>query len=289
MKRALRKFVSTLKGPKKILFFLVLFLVCVIALCIGIYAQFFYKYSDTDALMLGINIGAKKTEEEINILKSNFTMMFDNSLKINSENVKVAKIDPNRDIVYVGYELINRDENYYDVNAEIPIININTEAAKLINQEIKVEFYDKANAVMRTKNGYTNYTVTYCAFINEDVLSIAVKSSLKEQDKAEKVVVKTYNYALTTAKKVTFEELIKLKETTYDEVQNIINTDVQKAYTNAKIISETFGDLYERDLKSDVYKVENTENYFLTQDGYVYVVYAYGNKDYTNEMDIIIF
>ena len=40
---------------------------------------------------------------------------------------------------------------------------------------------------------------------------------------------------------------------------------------------------------SGVYKIENTENFFLTQDGYVYLVYAYGNNDYTNEMDIIIF
>jgi len=289
MRRALRRFVSTLKGPKKILFFVVVLLVCVVALCIGIYAQFFYKYSDTDALMLGINIGAKKTEEEIAILKSNFNMLFDNSLKINSENVKVNKIDNSQDIVYGGYEYNNKDENFFEVDAVIPILNINTDEAKKINQEIKTEFYDKANLVMRTKQGHSVYSVAYCAFVNEDVISIAIKSSLKENDKPEKVVVKTYTYAITSGQRLSFEDIIKLKETTYDEVQNTINTDVQKAYTNAKIISETFGNLYERDLKSDMYKIENTENYFLTQDGYVYIVYAYGNKDYTNEMDIIIF
>ena len=47
--------------------------------------------------------------------------------------------------------------------------------------------------------------------------------------------------------------------------------------------------MYERDLKSDMYKIENTTNYFLTQDGYIYIIYCYGNNDYTNEMDIIIF
>ena len=72
-------------------------------------------------------------------------------------------------------------------------------------------------------------------------------------------------------------------------MQSIIDSDVKQAYTNAKIIAAEYGTLYERDLSSDIYKVENTQNFFLTQDGNIYIVYAYGNNDYTNEMDIIIF
>ena len=88
---------------------------------------------------------------------------------------------------------------------------------------------------------------------------------------------------------VTLADLIREKETTTEAVQTTITNDVKKAYTNAKIIADQYGTLYERDLSSDMYKVENTTTYFLTQDGYVYIVYAYGNSDYTNEMDIIIF
>ena len=51
MKRAIRRFVSTLHGPKKYIFFIVLALVCIVSICLGIYTQFFYKYSDTDSLM----------------------------------------------------------------------------------------------------------------------------------------------------------------------------------------------------------------------------------------------
>ena len=40
---------------------------------------------------------------------------------------------------------------------------------------------------------------------------------------------------------------------------------------------------------ADIYKIDNTSTFFLTQDGYVYIVYAYGNNDYTTEMDLIIF
>ena len=178
---------------------------------------------------------------------------------------------------------------FYSVNAQIPSININTSKAKEINAKIKSEFYDTANNIMRKKEGHTIYTVSYVAYINEDVLSLVIKASLKEQDKAEKVSVKTYNYSITDEKLYTLEDFIKYKETTKEDVQTVIDKDVKTAYNNAKIIAETYGNLYERDLSSNMYKVENTDTFFLTQDGYVYIIYAYGNKDYTNEMDLIIF
>ena len=86
MKRAIRRFVSTLTGPKKYIFFAVLALICIVSICIGIYTQFFYKYSDTDPLMLGINIGSKKTAEEIDILKADFNNLFTNSIFSDKED-----------------------------------------------------------------------------------------------------------------------------------------------------------------------------------------------------------
>ena len=38
-----------------------------------------------------------------------------------------------------------------------------------------------------------------------------------------------------------------------------------------------------------MYELENTTNFFLDKDNYLYVVYAYGNSNFTSEMDIIIF
>ena len=295
MKRALRRFVSSLTGTKKYIFFIVLTLICIAALSLGIYAQFFYKYSDTDALMLGINIGSKKTAEEIDILKAEFNSLFKNSITINSENVRVDRIEPSKDLIYTAYNLVNEDENYYSVNAQIPVLNINADSAKQINSEITSEYYNKANAIMRKNEGNTIYTVTYAAFINEDILSLVIKSSLKEQGKSEKVTIKTYCYSLPEKKQLSFEDLLESsdmlekKEITITDIQNNINKDIEKAYNNAKIIAANYGTLYERDLESEIYKIENIKTFFLTQDGYVYIVYAYGNKDYTNEMDIIIF
>ena len=289
MLRNIRRFVAKLHGKNKIVFFIVLALICIVSLCLGIYIQFFYKYSEIDPLMIGINLGSQKTAEEYAILEADFNNLFNNKILINSENVRVEKIELEKELVYTGYKLVNEDENYYSVNAQIPVMNINNNKAREINAEIKNEFYDKANSVMRQSEKNIIYKVSYAAFVNNDILSIVIKASLKEENKAEKVSVKTYNYSISNEKLLSLNDLIELKQTSIENVQNTINDEIKTAYNNAKIIAEEYGSIYERDLNNSMYKVENTKTFFLTQDGYVYIVYAYGNQDYTNEMDIIIF
>lgn len=289
MYRAMRRFVSKITGPRKVVFFIVLTLICILALSIGIYTQFFYKYSATDPFLIGINLGAEKTKEEYALLEANFNGLFTNETKINSENLNVDKIQLNNDVVYTGYDIKNEDETYYSIDLKLPVININTTKVKEINQKIKTDFHEKANSYMRQKEMNVVYSVDYAAYINEQVISIVVKASLKEGDKPEKIIVKTYNYNIAEDKEVTLDDLIKYKGTTNEFVQKTINDEIKTAYDNAVIIADQFGVMYERDLESDMYKLENTECYFLTQDGYVYVVYSYGNVDYTNVVDIIIF
>ena len=289
MRRTLRRFVSKLTGRNKYIFFTILILICIAALSLGIYDQFFYKYSDTDPLMIGINIGAKKTVEEYDLLRSNFNDIFNDELKGNTNDISVEKLKNDNDVIYTAYNLVNEDETFYNVDAQIPMFNINSSAAKEINSEIKNEYYNKANSVMRATEGNTVYNVSYTAYVNSDIISLAIKSTLKEETKPEKVSIKTYTYSISRERKVGLEELIELKETTVEEVQKEIDSEIKKAYNNAQIIAEEYGELYERDLTNQMYKVENSENYFLTDDGYVYIVYPYGNDEYTNEMDIVIF
>lgn len=287
--RAWRRFASKLTGKKTVLFFLFVVLVCIIAVCIGIYTQFFYKYAETDPLMIGINIGSQKTAEELANLEANFNSIFQNKVNIKSENVNVEKIKEENDLVYSLYKLENEDENYYTIKAVIPTINIKTDKVEEINEQIRSEFYEKANNIMRQTDQYVVYNVTYQAFVNEDIVSVVIKASLKEGQKAEKVSIKTYNYSISADRQVSLKELIELKNTTVSTVQNTIDSEIKAAYTNAKIIAADYGNLYERDLGSDMYKVENATTFFLTDDGYVYIIYPYGNTDYTNEMDIVIF
>ena len=43
-----------------------------------------------------------------------------------------------------------------------------------------------------------------------------------------------------------------------------------------------------RDSNSEEYKIENAKQFFQGQNGYLYVLYPYGNKEFTSEMDIVI-
>ncbi len=289
MMKAIRRFVSHLTGRNNVIFFSIIILVCIVALSLGIYVQFFYQYSDTDPFMIGINIGAKKTTEEYALLKNNFHNLFTNDLKINSDDININKREEEKEIVYTAYNLVNEDETYYSVDAQIPIINIDSETIQKVNSEIKKEYYNKANSVMRQTEGNTMYKVSYKAYINSDYLSIVIKSVLKEEGKSEKVAVKTYTYSMAKEKLVTLEDLIELKETTKEIVQKSIQDEIKNAYDKAQIIANEYGTLYQRDLNSDKYKIESSNVYFLTDDGYVYILYPYGNDAYTNEIDIVIF
>ncbi len=292
MKRFIKKFVATLDDDERYkLFLLVIGAILIIALCVGIYVNFYYKYADIDPLMLGINVGNKKTEEEISKLKTEFNALFNNEVKVNSENVNIfEKLDNNVDeIVSTFSQLHNGDDSFYRYDADIPRININSSIISDINNEIISKYRDPINVIQRKRDGYTSYTVSYCAFVNGSNLSLVIRSSLKEQGKAEKVGIKTYNYNIVEDRLVTLDEMIKLKNTTNKEVQENINKSIQEADAKVQALAKEYGSLYTRDLNSDIYKVENTENFFLTDDGNVYIVYAYGNIDETNEMDVVIF
>ena len=230
MKKAIIKLINSLDGKNQYIFFVVLILICIVALSVGIYAQFFYKYADTDPLMLGINIGAKKTTEEYAMLKSNFGELFNNSLRVNSDKILVEKLNGEKDIIYTAYNLINEDETYYSVDVNIPEINIDTSVIKKINSEIKSEYYNKANSIMRQTGENTIYKVSYASYINEDILSLVIKASLKEQGKSEKVSIKTYTYSISREELITLEDLINSKETTIQAVQNSINNEIKVAY-----------------------------------------------------------
>ena len=281
--------ISKLTGKSRTIFFIVVVLICVIAVGIGLYSQFFYEYSDSDPFMIGIYVGSKKTSEEYAELKANFLNLFTNETYINSESIRIDKIETSQSIVYAGYLIENEDEAYYNVDLTLPVLNIDEDVAKEINAEIKSEFYDTASKIMRSTSEYTIYQVSYVAYVNEDIVSIVIKENSKSGNDAETTRIKTYVYDISNNEEVSLSKLIELKETTEDEVQKTIDSSIQTSYENALAIANEYGTTVTRDLEDEMYEIENTEDYFLTDDGYVYIIYDYGETENTNEMDIIIF
>lgn len=290
MKRAIRRFVSQLNGINRVYFIILVIIGCILSLAIGIYIQFFYAYYDTDPFMLGINVGVQKTQEEYDLLRQEFYDLFNNQFTgeiINEDDIE--KIYEDQNVIYTAYNLVNEDESFYSVNVQVPTININSKVIKSINSEIKSEYYDRANYIMRQTEGKVLYNVTYTSYINNDIISIAIKTVIKEEEKSERVQLKTYTYSISKDKLLTLEDVIKLKETTVENVQKTINDEIQKEYNKAQIIATEYGNVYERDLENTMYNVNASTNFFLTNDGYVYILYPYGNDNDTNEIDIVIF
>ena len=245
-------------------------------------------------------MGERSTRESIIATLENRTTEDSTIGTVTTDDVKTTEDGDNEDvgfdrinesldsIVYNAYDL-QQDTDFYNVDANIPQLNVNAENAKKINQEIYEEYYKTAYIKMRNIEGMTVYNVKFAAFVNNTCLSLVIKSTLKEDNKPEKVMIKTYNYNIANDSLITIEDLIKLKNETNESIQDTITKEIQTSDANARILAKEYGALYTRNLESDIYKVKNTENFFLTQDGYVYIVYAYGNTDDTNEMDIVIF
>ena len=74
-----------------------------------------------------------------------------------------------------------------------------------------------------------------------------------------------------------------------EDVQSKINSTIKEI---AKINEglETSGyKVYKRDLNSEKYLLENIDTYFVDQNDNLYIVFAYGNNNYTSELDLVIF
>ena len=66
-------------------------------------------------------------------------------------------------------------------------------------------------------------------------------------------------------------------------------TDIKEIQEKNDSLTELGYNMYKRDVDSDIYEVPNIEQYFIGEDGNVYVIFAYGNYDQTSEMDVVIF
>ena len=72
-----------------------------------------------------------------------------------------------------------------------------------------------------------------------------------------------------------------------NEVQNKINTDIQKEQKKTEDLIKLGYNVFSRDTKSDIYKIENITEYFVYNNN-IYIIFAYGNDKMTSEKDIVI-
>ena len=119
------------------------------------------------------------------------------------------------------------------------------------------------------------------------ILSLIIKSNLREGSKAQKVIIQTYNYDLRNNKKITLEEVLKIEQLDKQVIQNKIEDEIKIEQKKSEDLKSLGYNVYQRNIKSDIYKLENSTEFYLTNNT-LYIIYAYGNATSTSEMDLVI-
>ena len=180
----------------------------------------------------------------------------------------------------------------YEVQVNLPAINVNDENAINIDKEIINTFYGKLENIIdnadKIEEGKTTlYTVSYTAYLNENILSLVIKATLKEGDNAQRVMLQSYTYNLSTNKQVKLDEMLKIKGIDTNMAEKKIDEKISDAIKVSENMSSLGLETYKRDKNNEIYKIENSNNYLLGPGGRIFVIYAYGNLGFTTEKDVI--
>ena len=211
-------------------------------------------------------------EESVDLdkLESEFEELFNNQ-----ENQYVETL----------YNIEEEKTGEYKININIPYVHIQNEIDNKINGQINDIFVNKVLQIINESESYNILTVDYATAINDNILSLAIRCILKEGGKAQRTIIKTYNYDIENLNEVTIMEIIQEEKT--DEIQNKIIEEVEKQIKREETIIAQGYNIYRRDKNSDVYKIENATEFYI-KDNILYIIYSYGNNNYTSEVDLVL-
>ncbi len=278
------------KKPKTNVKSVIIYTISIITCIIAIIIVGFSIYYGSDELDRLITIGGStitQEEEDYQALISNFENIFQNQLEEYETDITIEKIDKEQEIVYTYYTKNENKKNSYDMNLNIPYINIDNEMIAKYNEEIKETYEKKAEKILQTENKNTIYSLQYEATIEDDILSLVIRTSLKEGSNAQRLIIQTFNYDLKNHKEITLEEMIYQKQLNLDEIQNKIDKEIETEYRRVEDLKSLGYEIFERNPEDEMYQIKNTQEFFI-KDGNIYIIYAYGNEHFTSEMDLVI-
>ena len=270
-------------GIKLKIFYGIILLICIVAIIMAIYLQI--KKDKKPNRQISQN---QTKQEQTTTEKEEFDNIFKNKVNyLKNNSYKINKIEQDKEIIYIGYQNQESKINDYELNVNIPYINIQNETIEKYNQEIAETFEKKAKSVLNIKNNDIVYTVNYSAYVTNNILSLVIKSTLKEGNSPQRNIIQTYNFDLTNQKEYTIQEMLELREITKQQANQKIREEIKKVQENVAELAKLGYSIYSRDIDNDMYTVNNITEYFIGQDNKIYIIFAYGNTSNTSEMDIV--
>ena len=264
--------------------------ICVVAIISAFMIQIVKERNPNEEEKTGNTVEQPElTDEKISAYKEQFNDIFENKVNYLENNAyKISKIKQEEEIVYLGYQNNENKGNYYELDVNIPYINIKNETIEEFNKQIQDIFEKKAKDVLNTKNKNVIYTVDYSAYVANNILSVVVRSTLKEGANPQRDIIQTYNYDLISQNKCSIDKMIEIKGITKKEANQKISDEIKIIQKRVEELAKLGYTIYQRDYTSDIYNINNVTDYFMGNDNTLYIIYAYGNQNHTSEMDIII-
>lgn len=271
--------------------YVVIIIICIWSIAVGVQGEINKKANkkqnpDTNTTVPDNTIQTPTVEETQDDLRKNLDKMFTNRLLGSYDEDSVQKKSEDKEIIETYSKKIKND--VYELNINFPRINIKGDVADKIDKESQETFIKKAQYIISNSTDKTvYYMVSYIAFINDDILSIVIKSTLKEENNAQKVMIQTYNMNLKTGKEVTINDMLGMRNVSKDDVSTKIDETISEAIEEANSIQETGYEVYSRNIKSNIYNINKLKTFFLDKDGNLWIVFAYGNYEFTSEIDVV--
>lgn len=275
---------------KRKIIFLIVGIICGLALLLLILSFVLREPEENPFENLAGDSGQEEQIDDIEVLKEEFNGLFQNTL-VNGEydTSSIEKVAMDKDLVYTAYTIQEQKEGKYDINLNIPVLNVSNPVGDQINQTTQKVFADKANEIILGATEYTIYTIDYQAYINNDILSLAIRATLKEGDNPQRYIAQTYNYNFVTKQMVTFDEALQIRGINLEDAEQKIRNQIRLANKQAETLQNLGYDVFTRDPESSMYDIQNSDNFILGENQRLYLIYAYGNTNYTTEYDVMIF
>lgn len=269
-------------NKRTITIYIVSAIICIFSIIIVIAIQILGD--DVVNSIFGVSQLIKRTEEEEQQLKLKFETIFDNGIE-DKGNYRTQKLNEDEMIVYTNYKKQEKSDNY-EININLPYINIKNKTIQNFNQEISNTFEAKAEEILQSNNKAV-YTVKYKASIENNILSLIIYSDLKQDSNAQRIIVQTFCYNIEEKKVLDLKEVLKIYSLDSTEVQNKIKDSIKKEQKKSDDLKELGYNVFSRDVDSDVYKIDNIKEFFVYNNN-IYIIFAYGNEKLTSEKDIVI-
>ncbi len=181
----------------------------------------------------------KESDKYNNVLSNEYSDTDEDVLEENDDvqEENKTKIEQNKDWVYnLEYEYEVTEESFtlksgevYSINdIVLPYININSDDAKKVNDEIKelyikiLKFYESEYNGNRTDYKKTSYKIIK----NLNVLSIVITVK-NSSDNTDIYDYYTYNFNLDTLNRMTYEEIYKMAEFSDNNINSIIKKYIE--------------------------------------------------------------